>query len=111
MYDVTFSMGLIVNNFFLAIPFYFLWNFLAPIYAPNLPDVYKDIPFWHIVGLFTLFAIFRLALLPKRSETSGRNSFYFKKFDFGQPQWSRSTSTKDGDFAANDYIKDVTPKS
>lgn len=45
---------------FLSIPFFFLWNYLAPIYLSQLPAVYLHVPFWHCVGLFALVAIFRM---------------------------------------------------
>lgn len=48
----------------LSVPFYFLWNYFAPIYGYALPPVYQHLPFWHCVGLFTLLAIFRAVLLP-----------------------------------------------
>lgn len=44
---------------FLAIPFFFLWNFLAPIYLTHLPEAYQQIPFWHCVGFFALIGIVR----------------------------------------------------
>jgi hypothetical protein len=57
-------MGLIFKNVFLAIPFYFLWNWLAPLYFTGLPVAFQDIPFFHCVGLLLLVAIIRIALLP-----------------------------------------------
>lgn len=94
-------MGTIIKNIFLAIPFYFLWNFLAPIYLFNLPDAYKDVPFWHIVGIFLLISILRLAIFPK---SRGPSSFQWKTFDFNQARSAKP------DFS-DDYssIKDVTP--
>jgi hypothetical protein len=49
---------------FLSIPFFYLWNYLAPIYFSGLPALYLSIPFWHCVGLFALAAIVRAMLLP-----------------------------------------------
>lgn len=57
-------MGLIFKNIFLAIPFYFLWNWLAPIYFTGLPLSFQEIPFIHCVGLLLLLAIIRIAILP-----------------------------------------------
>ena len=54
----------IIGAFFLAIPFYFLWNYFAPIYLPNLPEVYSSIPFWHCLGIFVLIGIVKTLLLP-----------------------------------------------
>jgi hypothetical protein len=51
---------------FLSVPFYFLWNYLIPIYGYQLPPVYQHIPFWHCVGLFALVAIIRMLLFPPR---------------------------------------------
>jgi hypothetical protein len=48
----------------LGIPFYFLWNRLAPVYAPSLPELYKHLPFWDAVGLCTLAAVVRAIALP-----------------------------------------------
>jgi hypothetical protein len=45
-----------------AIPFYYLWNYLAPIYAPQLPAQYLDVPYWHIAGIFALITIVKIVL-------------------------------------------------
>ena len=50
--------------FFLAIPFYFLWNSMAPTYFYWLPEVYRFLPFWDCVWLFMLVAILKIILLP-----------------------------------------------
>jgi hypothetical protein len=47
----------------LSIPFYFLWNWLAPVYAPGLPPLYLHLPFLHCVGLLLLASILRMVLL------------------------------------------------
>jgi ABC-type dipeptide/oligopeptide/nickel transport system permease subunit len=52
----------VFSNAFLAIPFFFLWNFLAPIYGTNLPLQYQHIPFWHCVGIFVLLGVVKSAL-------------------------------------------------
>lgn len=61
--------------FFIAIPTYYLWNWLAPIYAYWLPTVYLDLPFLHVFGLLWLFSSVRGLLLPsiRSSSTSGKN--------------------------------------
>ena len=48
----------------LGIPLFFLWNALAPIYAPGLPPLYQHLPFWHVLGLCATGAILRTVLLP-----------------------------------------------
>lgn len=48
----------------LSIPFYFVWNALAPIYFYQLPQVYLHIPFWHCVGLFIVVPIVKNTLTP-----------------------------------------------
>ena len=48
----------------LAIPFYFIWNSLAPTYFYFLPEVYKNIPFWDNVGLFMIIPILKHTLIP-----------------------------------------------
>jgi hypothetical protein len=35
-----------------AIPFYFAWNVVAPIYLSFIPKLYQNFPYWHIVGIF-----------------------------------------------------------
>lgn len=36
-----------------AIPFYYSWNCIAPVYLNNfLPNIYLKLPYWHIVGIF-----------------------------------------------------------
>lgn len=49
---------------FVAIPVYFLWNWLAPTYFYWLPPVYLDLPFWHVFGLLWLVSSLRGLLLP-----------------------------------------------
>lgn len=49
----------------LSIPFYFLWNGLAPTYFYWLPKVYLDVPFWHCVGLFMLMPMVKMLVFPK----------------------------------------------
>lgn len=43
--------------FLFAIPFYYLWNALAPTYFYFLPPVYLVLPFWHTVGLVWLLRL------------------------------------------------------
>ncbi len=35
-----------------AIPFYYDWNCVAPVYLDFIPQVYQNFPYWHIVGIF-----------------------------------------------------------
>jgi len=35
-----------------AIPFYYSWNCIAPIYLSFIPVLYQKLPFWHIAGFF-----------------------------------------------------------
>jgi len=49
----------------LSVPFYFIWNSLAPTYFYWLPAVYLAIPFWDCVGLFMIIPILKLMLVPK----------------------------------------------
>jgi len=58
--------------FFIAVPFYFLWNWLAPTYFYWLPKLYLELPFWHVFGLLWLITSLRGILLPStyaRSES------------------------------------------
>ncbi len=60
-------MGLIFKNIFLAIPFYFLWNWLAPLYFTGLPEAMQQLPFLHCIGLLLLLAILRIAVTPTQA--------------------------------------------
>jgi hypothetical protein len=57
----------------LSIPFYYIWNALAPTYFYQLPKVYLSIPFWHCVGLFIVVPIVRNTLTPKFVSVSQTN--------------------------------------
>jgi hypothetical protein len=56
--------------FFIAIPLYFLWNWLAPTYFAFLPAVYLDLPFWDLVGLLWLLSSLRGIVFPSVSSSS-----------------------------------------
>ena len=49
--------------FFVAIPVWVLWNWLAPTYFYWLPQVYLSLPFWHVFGLLCLISSVRGLLL------------------------------------------------
>lgn len=57
------ALGFIVA-FFMAIPFWLLWNALAPTYFYWLPQVYMNVPFWDCVWLFLLIWILKAILIP-----------------------------------------------
>lgn len=66
-------IGWFLSFFFsvcLAIPFYFLWNGLAPTYFYFVPPVYLNIPFWDSVWLFMLLSILKAVLVPKVASIS-----------------------------------------
>ena len=50
--------------FFVAIPIYFLWNWLAPQYFGFLPKLYLDLPFWHVFGLLWLISSIKGLFMP-----------------------------------------------
>ena len=50
--------------FFVAIPVWLLWNWLAPIYFGFLPGLYLDLPFWHVFGLLWLLSSLRGVVMP-----------------------------------------------
>lgn len=50
---------------FLAIPFYFLWNSMAPTYFYWLPEIYLQLPFWDCVWMLMLIGMLKLILLPR----------------------------------------------
>jgi hypothetical protein len=60
--------------FFIAIPMFFLWNWLAPVYFYWLPDVYKDLPFWHVFGLLWLISSLKGLLFPNFTSSSSSES-------------------------------------
>lgn len=41
---------------FIAVPIWYLWNWLTPIYFYWLPPIYFNLPFWHVVGLLWLLS-------------------------------------------------------
>ena len=51
-----------VFAFLASIPFYFLWNWAAPIYFTFLPLVWLSVPFWHCVGLFMLAPLLKMLM-------------------------------------------------
>jgi hypothetical protein len=54
----------------LAVPFFFIWNNLAPTYFYFLPVIYLNIPFWDTVGLFMIIPILKHMLVPTLVRTS-----------------------------------------
>jgi len=60
--------------FFIAIPVFFLWNWLAPLYLYFLPKVYLSIPFWHVFGLLWLISSLRGLLFPSISSSSSSSA-------------------------------------
>lgn len=53
-----------VIAFLASIPFYFLWNWAAPVYFYFLPHVYQAVPFWHCVALFMLSPLVKMLVYP-----------------------------------------------
>lgn len=49
---------------FVAIPIYFLWNWLAPTYFYWLPKIYLELPYWHVFGLLWLISSIKGLFLP-----------------------------------------------
>lgn len=58
---------------FVAIPVWFLWNWLAPIYFYWLPEIYLALPFWHVFGLLWLISSLRGLLIPSVSASATNN--------------------------------------
>lgn len=50
-------------NLFLAIPLYYLWEYVTPKYMPFIPDLYQSIPFWDIVWIIMLVSIIKHVFL------------------------------------------------
>lgn len=70
-------MNTLILAVFLSIPFYYIWNELAPIYFYWLPDIYKQLPFWHCMGLLVLISILRLVAFPS-------NTVFNKQYIWGK---------------------------
>lgn len=60
-------------SFFVAIPFYFLWNHLAPTYFYYVPKVFQSIPFWDCVWLWMIAGMLKMLLIPKLASFSQTN--------------------------------------
>lgn len=50
-----------------TVPFFFLWNWAAPIYFTFLPAQWQSLPFWHCVGLVILVSSIKTIALPSVS--------------------------------------------
>lgn len=50
-----------------SIPFYFLWNSVAPTYFYWLPRVYHQLPFWDCVKLTLTISMMKVLLFPTMS--------------------------------------------
>lgn len=59
--------------FSLSVPFFFIWNALAPTYFYFLPPVYLSLPFWDCVGLFMIIPILKW-MIPTLVSSSSRSS-------------------------------------
>ena len=53
----------IILNIFLAIPTYYLWNYIAPKYLYFIPDLFIYLPFWDIVWMVMLISILKHVFL------------------------------------------------
>lgn len=58
----------------LAVPFYFIWNALAPTYFYFVPPVYQQIGFWECVGLFVVISILKAVLVPNLTSSTSSSS-------------------------------------
>ncbi|MGZ3725665.1 MAG: hypothetical protein ACXWQQ_07685 [Pseudobdellovibrio sp.] len=68
----------IFGALFWAIPAYFLWNYLAPIYLPQIQEPYINLPYWHVAGVFVLLRIVSFIILPRRF---GRHEHWGHRFN------------------------------
>lgn len=59
----------------MAIPFWIVWNWLAPKFAYWLPAVYQHLGFWETVGLFIIMSTIKAVVLPTSfsSSSSGKD--------------------------------------
>jgi len=72
----------------LAIPFYYLWNYLAPIYLPQLPEQYLNVPFWHVAGIFMLIKIVKMMIFPSHKYWRAHRCGFNKYGKFGRGFWT-----------------------
>lgn len=85
----------ILGALFWAIPATLIWNALAPIYLSQIPQIYQDLPYWHVAGFFVLIRILAIVLHPHRHFGGHRHWHKFKKFShfykggWGKQAWSR----------------------
>jgi hypothetical protein len=65
-------MAGIVFSAILSIPFYYLWNALAPTYLYQIPTLYQHFPFWHCMGIFVVIGVVKALLTPNFSSGKAR---------------------------------------
>lgn len=63
----------IVFSIFSAIPFYYLWNYVAPKYVYQIPEVYQNLPFWDIVWIFMTISIVKHVLIGSSFKSINNN--------------------------------------
>jgi len=49
---------------FIAIPLFFLWGWLGPVYFSFVPAVYLNMGFWDIAGMLVLIGFIKLIVFP-----------------------------------------------
>lgn len=64
----------IVGSILSAIPFYYLWNYTAPKYFYQIPDVYQSLPFWDIVWLFMTISILKHIFIGSSFKSTNNNN-------------------------------------
>ena len=57
-------MEILIYAALAAIPAYYIWNDLAPIYLAQIPNIYQHIPFWNMVEIFIFLALVRFVIFP-----------------------------------------------
>ncbi|GEM_PF-1441510 len=75
----------LVKALILAVPAYFIWNYLAPIYWPQAPAQYLDVPYWHIAGVFALIQIVKMVIFPSHRFWRHRHFAHYGRFGCGRP--------------------------
>ena len=56
-----------------AIPFYYLWNYVAPKYLSEMPIIYQQLPFWDIVWIFLTISIVKHILIGSSFKSTVNN--------------------------------------
>lgn len=63
----------ILTAMVIALPLYFLWNHVAPIYLTSLPPVWQNIAFWELVWICWTVIIIRNLVFSVKVRTKDKD--------------------------------------